>query len=408
MKKLALFLSMMMAVSFTACQSQPATKSWSSASPAPESAPQSTSIQAPESSSQPEDKEAPALLYYDEGVEVTTLMSWEPGQQEVEIPFPAYDGLLAVEVREGDDAFLAGYDLETGEKGYLGVMPVDTSKTSYEYRRVLDAPGWEVKIFDGSSYRHDSWTHPIGSYTLPEALQEGRRQYNGCYNWDAQPEKDLLAWSDGDTVYLARADGQNPRPVLSLADNMDQPVVAALFTRVKGAPKDAQPVFMGLRLMNGGQTIAVDFGSPHSQIGRDGLALLNITTGEALWYDAYSVSAEVLEFLDDTTLLAGETKIDVTTGEAQRTWYWTLTDEGPLYTGNFSRYFGNVDLADGGKGIIACTLEDWNTAQPFLTANEGYSALYPFLRSAIDDRQVVCRYQKPDEEGLLLVTLPES
>ena len=102
MKKLALFLSMMMAVSFTACQSQPATKSWSSASPAPESAPQSTSIQAPESSSQPEDKEAPALLYYDEGVKVTTLMSWEPGQQEVEIPFPAYDGLLAVEVREGD------------------------------------------------------------------------------------------------------------------------------------------------------------------------------------------------------------------------------------------------------------------------------------------------------------------
>ena len=176
MKKLALFLSMMMAVSFTACQSQPATKSWSSASPAPESAPQSTSIQAPESSSQPEDKEAPALLYYDEGVKVTTLMSWEPGQQEVEIPFPAYDGLLAVEVREGDDAFLAGYDLETGEKGYLGVMPVDTSKTSYEYRRVLDAPGWEVKIFDGSSYRHDSWTHPIGSYTLPEALQTPSRK----------------------------------------------------------------------------------------------------------------------------------------------------------------------------------------------------------------------------------------
>ena len=425
MKKLALFLSMMMAVSFTACQSQPPTKSWSSASPAPESpaAPESAttpeSPAAPESSSQPEapeDKEAPALLYYDEGVEVTTLMTWEPGQQEVEIPFPAFDDKLLVEVQTADGTRLVGYDLAAGGEVYTCPLTKARHESRSHYYRVMDAPGWEIKIFDGSSYRHDSWTHPIGSYTLPEALQEGRQWYRCGWDWDAQPEKDLLTWTDPEGLWLAKADGSDARLLLATEE-------AGPYLEQWGMTgEDGWQVLMekdkdiwerlGIlspRLINGGQTIAADFGVPGNLWGHNGLVVVDIATGRADWYNHYiAMTADSHEYLDDTHILMGNTMIDITSGETTPAWRWTLTDEGPLYTGNFSRYFGNVDLADGGKGIIACTLEDWNTAQPFLTANEGYSALYPFLRSAIDDRQVVCRYQKPDEEGLLLVTLPES
>ena len=49
----------------------------------------------------------------------------------------------------------------------------------------------------------------------------------------------------------------------------------------------------------------------------------------------------------------------------------------------------------------------WPEREPVLTA-AGYDRLYPFLRSAIDARRVVCEYETSEEAGLLLVTLPEE
>ena len=163
------------------------------------------------------------------------------------------------------------------------------------------------------------------------------------------------------------------------------------------------------RLINGGQTIAADFGVPGNLWGHNGLVVVDIATGRADWYNHYiAMTADSHEYLDDTHILMGNTMIDITSGETTPAWRWTLTDAAPLYTGDFIHYFGNVGVAGGGIGLIACTLEDWNTAQPFLTANEGYSSFYPFWNSTVDARRVVCKYKTAEEEGLALVTLPES
>ena len=113
----------------------------------------------------------------------------------------------------------------------------------------------------------------------------------------------------------------------------------------------------------------------------------------------------ILEYLDDTTLLAGMSKIDVTTGETEKAWGWNLTGRGAIFSGDFVHYFGGERTAAGHE-LFACSMDDSQDAPAVLTAT-GYQRLFPFWNSAIDDRRVICEYEKPGEAGLLLVTLPE-
>lgn len=421
MKKLALMFAALVVLSFAACGQRGPVSSSSSAVAPPagtsSAAPEIVPPRPPESAA---GEEKPPLLLCDEGVQVKKLMTWEPGQQQVEIPFPIWEDWLLLEVRKGGKVRLVGYDLSTGEEGYLGLLPEEPTRWHYEYRRVTDAPGWEVKILSETAYRRDSWTHRIGDYHLPEALQEGRRRYRSGWDWDAQPEKDLLTWTDPEGLWLAKADGGDAR--LLLAAEAAGPYLEqwgmtgedgwqALLERDWDSWESLG--ILSPRLMNGGQTIAADFGVPGNQWGHNGLVVVDIATGKTDWYNHYiAMTADGHEYLDDTHILMGTTRIDVTTGETTPAWRWTLTDHLSLWTGDFVHYFGSEEQEDGSIDLLTCTLkdgdivEDWAAVKPFLTAS-GYRYFYPFANSAVDARRVICHYATAEEEGLAMVTLPE-
>ncbi len=345
--------------------------------------------------SEPE-PEVPALAP-GPGVEVKTLLTWEPGSRRVLVPFPAREDRLLVEVHvqtgQWTEVQLAGFDLTTGEEGYFArVAKFD----GFEYRQPLDVPGWEVKIFHGVSYQHDSWTGTLGGYTLPESLWEGRRTYSGRHDWDAWPERDLLVWTTPEGLWLAAADGSGARLVLAVGEVAKQPDFAFL-------EGEAALALQCPRLMNGGRTVVVDFDLPGSPTGHIGLAVLEIETGKAFWYAPFANPLwGGLEYLDDTTVQAGHLQIDVVTGEAREV-SRHIQAGGPYFvatTGDFSRYFA----CDTEAGLAVLSPEGGREPETVLTAM-GYRELS--LCHAVDGRRVICEYEKPGEAGLLLVTLPD-
>lgn len=414
-QKCSLFLAVMIALSLAACGSRAAAPA--EPDPAP---PASESVPVPESSSAPEASPAPAAPSQPEpaaleitaadGVEWTTLLTWKPGTLDVSIPLPARDGRLLVETSErGEEGGkLLGFNLEHGVQEAMFPFYQEDK----EVRQVLYGGEWAIKGFSRRGYQHSLLNHAVGGYDLPPQLQEGRRLYVSGYDWDAIPERDLLTWTDPDGLWLANADGSDPRLLLA-AGELVQPMQehgseVSEDLVGKDVPEEKRLTFLSPRLINSGRTIAADFGQLGSQMGHSGLAVVDIATSKADWYFEYGVmTAADHEYLDDTHILMGNTLIDVTTGETERAWQWTLTERCPIYSGDFVHYFGSEDREDGSFDLVACTLEDWQTAEPVLTAS-GCEHFYPFRHSAADARHVVCRYETAGEEGLVLVTLPEG
>lgn len=421
-RKLAFLLALLIMAALAACgeANRPITEpdptpSLSESAPAPETVPESSSapedissaVSSPESS-QPE----PAKPEIDAapGVEVKTLLTWRPGQTDVSIPLPARGGRVLVEVREKGSGKLLGFNLASGEQAAQFSLTDQSKSNRNEVRQVLDAADWEIKVFNADSYQHSFWTHGLGGYHLPDALKEGRQRYRCGFDWDAQPEKDLLTWTDPDGLWLANARGENRRLLLATEEmgpyleqwEMTQDYKSLL---ADDLPEGERIAFLSPRLINNGRTVAVDFGQWGNQMGHNGLAVVDIASAKTDWYREYVVmTADNHEYLDDTHILMGNTKIDVTTGEISQAYRWTTA---PLCTGDFIHYFGWVDQEDGGIDLFTCTLEDWQTAEPFLKA-KGYQYLYLFENSVVDDRQLICKYETATEEGLLLVTLPED
>lgn len=340
--------------------------------------------------------EAPALSPAP-GVEVKTLLTWAPDSQRVEIPLPAREGRLLVEIHpqtgQWTEVQLSGFDLTTGERGYFSPLG---KFDGFECRQPLGTPGWEVKIFHGVSYWHDSWSGFLGEYTLPELLWEGRKYHDGRYDWDARPEQNLLTWTDERGLWLAAADGSGARLVLPVEEVAKQPDFAFW---EEGTPL----IFRCPRLMNGGRTVTVDFDVPGSPTGHIGLAVLEPETGKTDWYAPFANPLwGGLEYLDDVTLQAGFLQIDVVTRETKEVSRYLQT--GPPYdvatTGDFSRYFA----CDPEEGLAVFVPSSGGAPETVLTAT-GYRKLS--LAHAADSRRVLCEYEKPGESGLLLVTLPE-
>ena len=416
---LSLFLAAVLVLSLAACggtevpPSPSPPESPASPSEAPEDVSASGPLEEPGSSPAP----APPVLTPAPGVEVRSLLTWKPGDTWVTVPFPVRGGRLLVEVhgREYSKSSVLGLDLEAEElEVSFPFMQGDDPWSNWDLRQVFDEE-WAFKTFSSSGYKHAGWTQGGEDYSLPDFfLNEGtlvslrdRKRYNGCWDWDAQPEKDLLTWTNPEGLWLAAADGSGARLVLTTGQIGQQPAFAQLVEDCKDLPAEMAVTFMSPRLMDGGRIIAVDFGSPGSQMLHWGLAVLEIASGNVLWYDPFVLTTgEELEYLDDTTLLAGMTKIDVTTEETENAWGWTLTERGPIYSGDFVHYFGGEKTAAGHE-LFACAMDNSQDAPAVLTAT-GYQRLFPFWNSAIDDRRVICEYEKPEEAGLLLVTAPET
>lgn len=402
---LSLFLAAVLVLSLAACggtevpPSPSPPESPASLSEAPEDVSASGPLEEPGSSPAPE----PPVLTPAPGVEVRSLLTWEPGDTWVTVPFPVRGGRLLVETHtqtgQWTETGLAGFDLTTGEEFAIPLAKFD----GFEYRQVLDVPGWEIKIFSETSYQRLSWTQFLDGYTLPESLWEGRKTYSGRHDWDAQPEKDLLTWTNLEGLCLAAADGSGARLVLTTGEVLKQPEFSFMEEANKDLPVEESLIFQCPRLMNGGKTIVVDFDLPGSTPGHIGLAVLDLETGKTTWFAPFSTPLwSRLEYLDDTTIQAGSIQIDVATGETKKGVARHIQVGNPHFvatTGDFSRYF--ACNKEDGLAVFSPAGQELET----VLTSAGYKKLS--LCHAVDARRVVCEYETPEEAGLLLVTLPE-
>ena len=401
------FLSLLLAALLLSLCACGGTEVPSSLSP-PES-PASPS-EAPEDVSASGPPESPVLTPAP-GVEVRTLLTWTSGTQEVRFPYTPWKNRVLVEVASpgGGNRKLLGFDLESGEQE--SSFPVSQDN---EVCQVLDAAGWEIKIYGPDSYQHCSWTHGLGGYTLPEALREGRRRYRAGFDWDAQPDRNLLTWTDPEGLWLANAEGGDRRLLLATQEMGPYLVEWGMMQDYQpfladGLPEGERLAYLSPRLINGGRTVAVDFGQWGNQMGHNGLVVLDIATGKTDWYNCYlEMTGDSHEYLDDTHILMGVTLIDVTTGETRRAPRHEFTDRFAAVTGDFTHYFAG-DQEDSKPALLTCMADDLENPETVLTM-EGALSLYPSV--AVGANHVVCRYQWDPgrnqlEEGLLLVTLPE-
>lgn len=425
-KRWAVSLSaLLLAAALAACQG-PAVQPGASSSAGSESASPPLSSgpgDPPPESSRPE-APSPAVLSASEGVEYQTVYTWKPGEFQVSPVSPPGSQRLLVEAvdYQTGGAFLLGFDLGNGQHDMATghhVSSLDLSRyrsqdIPYEVRPVLGDDG-AVRIVTAEGFRQYGWDGlEAAPYTLPEvAKSKAGPPYENYFGWDALPEKDLLAWADESGVWLASADGTGPKLVFANPSIREQPEFAALAEQYSAA--GGPLVGHAPRLLGEGSHLVVEIGSPMSQMGEVGLAVCDLTEGKIRWYrDVFVVcSAERLEYLDNTTLLAGVSQIDVTTGEVRRAPRDLLTERFYAISGGFSHFYG-VESTDTEYRLVSCTEETWQDAKPFLTlprhpagtARDGaYTRLFPF---AVGKNKVVCQYERQDEEGLLLVTLPDD
>lgn len=419
---LAFLLALLTAVFLAACggasqppaEPDPGPSSVSESAPAPEAVPESSS--APEEPSRPE--AAPAVLSAAPGVEVKAIL---PADRRTIGRNPKVWGgrlLVRVEDKAGSSALLS-LDLETGEQVFsLDLDEYERNNIRYELRQSLSDPE-EFSILTQEGCRRFHQTgQPVWEYTLPEAARAREEYpfYGYLIRWDVLPEQDLLAWSDPEGLWLAAAGGGGARLVLSTEEIAKQPEFSQLAEEYRDYGPEGQLGFLSVRLMDGGRTLAANFGSSQSQNGNLGLVILDLSTGNTAWYDAYGAGfgQSEAEYLDDTTLLANVTRINVVTGETRRASREELTDRFFAITGDFVHYYG-VEETETEYRLVACTMENYQDAPPVLTVPRHQASVhmddgacmsfYPF---AADGSKVVCYYEPPGREGLLLVTLPEE
>lgn len=418
-QKLALLLSLLLVLSLTACGSQP--QAPESTPPASESAPDSQSAPPPESSSapaEPSQPEIPAVFSAAPGVEYKILLPADrPDHQTIRRSANLWAGRLLAEVEDSTGSReLLVLDLETGEQVFSRNMD-DYRNAYYEYRQSLAAPEEFFIFTQEGCCRFDKSGEPVWDYALPEAARAKEESpfYGHRIRWDVRPEQDLLAWTDPEGIWLSDTRGQNPRLVLPTEEIAAQPVFAQLAKTYEGYGPEGRLGFMTVRLMDSGRVISATFGSPQAQNSTLGQVILNLSTGKAAWYDAYGVGFghNEPEYLDDTTVLANVTQIDVTTGETRRAPRDELTERFFATTGDFVHYYG-VEETDTAYHLVRCTMENWEDAPPSLTVprhpeqvhmqDGAYTSFFPF---AADGNKVVCYYETSGREGLLLVTIPE-
>ncbi len=410
MKRCVAFgLALTLLLSLCACGAQPPAEpvpAPSQSAPAPESGPDPA----------PEPVSEPAVLAAAPGVGYQVILP--AGSGSIRRGATVWDGCLLVEVdgQGSGGRDLLALDLETGEQVFSRSMD-GYRDALYQFRPSLAVPG-EFSIVTQEGCRRFDRSGLLGEYTLPEAARakEDYPFYGHLIRWDVLPDRDLLAWSDPEGIWLSDTGGGAPRLVLATGEITRQPAFSHLVEAYGECQPEEKLTFLSVRLMNGGRTLAANFGTPRSQSGTLGLAVLDLSGGKADWYDVYDASfgGSGMECLDDTTLQAGLVQIDVTTGESRPLAKGTLTDRFYAITGDFSHYYG-VEETETEYRLVACTMENWQTAEPVLTLprhQESFhredgacTAFYPFEAAG---ERVVCLYSLSGGEGLLLVTVTEA
>lgn len=337
----------------------------------------------------------PAEMETASGVEVSFLASF-PSPQQLTYPIlrsadkTVRNGCLRVTVedqRYSGSRDLLSFDLKTGEQVFA--LPLD------DYRDV----------------RYDLRQKGSGEFAIFTA--------EGCRRWDVLPERDLLAWCGPEGIWLAGSDGENPRLVLTteaIGQQPEFPETVKEFLEIEGLEPWERVTFHSVRMMRDGQILSADFGSPQSQLGRLGHVVISLENGAASWYQPYFLglpNSGELEYLDDTTILAGYTLIDTATGETSRA-FRSDPEGAHAITGDFTHYY-DVEQTDAQYRLFCYDVAHREEVRPILTLprrletaatdDAAYMRFYPMAAAG---NKVVCYYQLPAEEGLMLVTVPEE
>ncbi len=445
----SLLLAVLAVLSLCACQPQsPPESLLPEVSPAPGTSvpesipPESERVPVLESSSVPEapipqEEPEPApeetpepKLVASPGVEVKTLLTWNREEKEIALGPCFWGKKQIVYETEGVARRALGLDLETGELDFTIPLPED-----YYLREVLGEPGRFLVMGKTGCrnyiWREDGWLGRYPDYILPEQAQKAMEYYDLQYChflWDYLPEENLLAWTQGDGIWLAKMDGSDARLAIPSKEVFDRPEFdwdkqdsyTAKYFDLPNPNTDTGPLLVEPRLMNNGKILAASayFYCPLLEANGNvnGLEILDIAIGERTWYPKEKINTP-LEFLDKKTLVLESQKINVVEKTAQLfpLEHWYEWPSGHGYSADGVHFFGTmygglIGYTWDGKDEFYFPYAEYEKEQipMLLSIKEGWIS----LSRPVDSRRVLCTYRKGGwsgaEETLLLVTAPET
>lgn len=341
--------------------------------------------------------------------------------------------VISIDLATGEEAFTITIDVgeNPGERDYY-------DEKAYSLRPVYETPG-NICVVTQDEYReYDPDGELVVSYPVPDKVKywgENREQdpLLSVYgpHWDLRPELNLMVWCDPDGLWTADVNGENARLILSNESNNWQYEVID-YTDPENFGEWGRSIFRSPRIMNGGKTVSVDGSTIYSQDSRQVHRVISLEDGEDLGSVGYPLLAiPFLDRPDDTNIIVGFSRISAVTGQVDSV---TRSDRGSgldsAVTGDFDRFFGGT-IINGFYTLMTYTADDrkhgeliltapiqapsfdpynpYESYDPYATEPEDDGTSYKsFSVIAADSSQAVCRWQRGEESGLLLVTVPED
>ena len=180
-------------------------------------------------------------------------------------------------------------------------------------------------------WREDGWLGEYPAYDLPEQVREAIKDYerdeHSCrFFWDVRLEKNLLAWTAADGVWLAEADGSNARLAISSKEVFGDPFYDDLRMAYPDLFSDPDPnaeygpLLVEPCFMDGGKKLSVIEYVLSPIINHGEGYYLSILDNPSGVKARYSLGCNFwpIEYLDERTILTEGGKIDIcgNTGES--------------------------------------------------------------------------------------------
>lgn len=410
---LSLALAATLCLTLAACQTPAEPEPPSALPPASQSEnPPLEPSPSPEPEPMPETSEfAPAP-----GWECRVLLT-QPGEQSYRKVVLAREHRAVVQL--GSQLF--GVHMETGEIAFR--LPVPEGQVVC---RLPSAPG-AFRLAGEDGFWQYLWGEEGAKealfYTLPQKVREageGLEFFRDELWWDALPEQNLLTWVDEKGVWVSAADGSSPSLAVPAEAVYDRPEYDSYLedkqARTDGPVERKDCISLGRpRLMQEGRTLVLPVYNRVSLYTMDDILTVDLATGEQHWYWGVITgkNKDTLWFLDDNTILAGYTLLDLTTKTSREILHSGVEDMlDTARSGDFVHFLfgrgqdGNWEYRmftwDSGAEQLSFPMDElWESAQPLFTCPESCNPRV----AAIDGTRFLFEYRTEQGElGLLLVT----
>ena len=374
------------------------------------------------------------VLTVSPGVDCKTLLTWDSTQKKITIgPLCLENKQLLLETA-GDQRKALGLDLATGSIDFT--LPLE--EDSY-LREVLGEPG-EFLVMGKTGCRHfvwreDGWLGEYPAYDLPDQAREAMDFYDfqKChFLWDYLPRENLLAWTQGDGIWLSALDGSNARLAIPAKEVFSHPEFDPIteneyyrkYFGLSDPNTDTGPLLVEPRFMADGKilTASAYFLSALSDdfCHEYGLEILDISTGERAWHKREHLLVGSYKFLDPSSLVLEYDRIDVV-HKTKEPFYLEHGYEWPAgrsYSADGLHFFGRTGDDDTTR-LVRYT---WDGRDELCTPEREYqqgraqaliSLTHAWLQypTPLDRRRTLCTYCPADrsdpKETLLLITALE-